>query len=63
MAEGLSNQDVASQLRLSLATVKTHVGNVLAELNVNNRTQVVITAYEAGLVQPTCSAEGARSAA
>ncbi|MGP3979415.1 response regulator [Streptomyces sp. 8N114] len=50
MAEGLSNQQTASRLRVSLETVKTHVGNVLAKLGANNRTQAVILAYEAGLI-------------
>ncbi|TJZ44525.1 response regulator transcription factor [Streptomyces piniterrae] len=50
MAKGQSNQEAATQLRLSLETVKTHVGNVLAKLGANNRTQAVVLAYEAGLV-------------
>ncbi|MBT2507704.1 response regulator transcription factor [Streptomyces sp. ISL-98] len=50
MAKGLSNQETAKELRVSLETVKTHVGNVLAKLHANNRTQAVILAYEAGLV-------------
>ncbi|MFI9205751.1 response regulator [Streptomyces sp. NPDC053048] len=50
MAEGHSNQGAATALRLSLETVKTHVGNVLTKLDANNRTQAVVMAYEAGLL-------------
>ena len=52
MAAGLSNSDIAVDLVISLETVKTHVGNVLAKLGATNRTQAVITAYESGLVVP-----------
>ncbi|MFH9821052.1 response regulator [Streptomyces sp. NPDC017230] len=52
MARGLSNQDIAAQLVLSLETVKTHVGNVLAKLGVGNRTQAVVLAFETGVVDP-----------
>ncbi|WP_327324989.1 response regulator transcription factor [Streptomyces sp. NBC_01210] len=50
MAKGRSNQEAATQLRVSLETVKTHVGNVLTKLSATNRTQAVVIAYEAGLV-------------
>ncbi|MGW7368387.1 response regulator [Streptomyces sp. NPDC054841] len=50
MAKGKSNQEAATELRVSLETVKTHVGNVLTKLDANNRTQAVVMAYEAGLV-------------
>lgn len=49
MAEGLTNQQVAEVLTVSLETVKTHVGNVLTKLGAGNRTQAVILAFEAGL--------------
>ncbi|MFI0819328.1 response regulator [Streptomyces sp. NPDC021098] len=49
MAEGLTNQRIAEVLTVSLETVKTHVGNVLAKLGAGNRTQAVILAFEAGL--------------
>nr|WP_234326185.1 response regulator transcription factor [Streptomyces sp. NRRL S-337] len=52
MAKGQSNQEAAAQLRVSLETVKTHVGNVLAKLGASNRTQAVVLAYEEGLVGP-----------
>ncbi|WP_405803828.1 response regulator [Streptomyces sp. NBC_01187] len=50
MAQGRSNQEAAAELRVSLETVKTHVGNVLAKLGAGNRTQAVVLAYEGGLV-------------
>ncbi|WP_432036066.1 response regulator [Streptomyces cucumeris] len=49
MARGLSNQEIADELTVSLETVKTHVGNVLAKLGTGNRTQAVILAFQAGL--------------
>jgi DNA-binding NarL/FixJ family response regulator len=52
MAAGLSNAGIAAELVISLETVKTHVGNVLAKLGAANRTQAVITAYESGVVVP-----------
>ena len=49
MATGLSNDEIASELVVSLATVKTHVGNVLTKLGVRDRTQAVVVAHDAGL--------------
>ncbi|MFF5227793.1 response regulator [Dactylosporangium sp. NPDC000521] len=50
IARGLSNVEIAGQLSLSLATVKTHVSRLLAKLEVRDRAQLVIVAYETGLV-------------
>jgi DNA-binding NarL/FixJ family response regulator len=52
MATGLSNVEISGQLFVSIQTVKTHVGNVLAKLHARDRTQAVITAYESGFVIP-----------
>lgn len=52
VATGLSNAEIAGQLFVSLETVKTHVGNVLAKLGARDRTQAVIAAYESGFITP-----------
>ncbi|MFE9174341.1 response regulator [Streptomyces kebangsaanensis] len=50
IARGLSNTEITEHLHLSLATVKTHIGRLLAKLNARDRAQLVIVAYETGLV-------------
>jgi len=52
MGQGLSNAELATELALSEATVKTHVARIFAKLTLRDRAQAVVLAYETGLVSP-----------
>ena len=51
IAGGLSNQEIAEHLHVGLGTVKTHVGRLLSKLSARDRAQLVMVAYESGLVR------------
>ena len=52
LAQGQSNREIASELFLSESTIKIHVGHILAKLNLRDRVQAVVEAYESGLITP-----------
>jgi DNA-binding NarL/FixJ family response regulator len=52
VAEGLSNEEIAERLFVSPATAKTHVSRAMIKLNARDRAQLVVLAYESGLVRP-----------
>lgn len=58
IAQGLSNTELGEHLTLSRGTVKTHIGRLLAKLGARDRAQLVIAAYETGLVTPNTAAPG-----
>jgi DNA-binding NarL/FixJ family response regulator len=53
VAQALSNSEIAATLHLTEATVKTHVGRILAKLGMRDRVQLVVFAYDIGLVRPS----------
>jgi DNA-binding NarL/FixJ family response regulator len=52
MAHGLTNREMAAEMMLGEATIKTHVARVLTKLGLRNRVQAVIYAYESRLIEP-----------
>jgi DNA-binding NarL/FixJ family response regulator len=53
VGEGLSNQEIAARLVLSPATARTHVSRAMVKLRARDRAQLVVVAYQTGLVSPT----------
>jgi DNA-binding NarL/FixJ family response regulator len=56
VARGLSNAEIADELFMSHATAKTHVSRLLTKLDARDRAQLVVVAYESGVVKPGTSA-------
>ncbi|MGO4429648.1 response regulator transcription factor, partial [Streptomyces sp. MCAF7] len=52
VAAGLTNDEIAARLVLSPATAKTHVSRIMTKLAVRDRSQLVVLAYESGMVSP-----------
>ena len=48
----MSNDEIAAELVISPATVRTHVGRIMVKLDAHDRAQLVVAAYESGLVKP-----------
>lgn len=60
LARGVTNDEIATELVIEVATVKTHVNRILAKLDLRSRAQAVVAAYETGLVQPGDAAPRSR---
>jgi DNA-binding NarL/FixJ family response regulator len=52
VADGLSNAEIAAELVLTAATVKTHIGRLLTKLSARDRAQLVVIAYQSGFLRP-----------
>ena len=61
VAGGLSNEEIAGQLHLSPLTAKTHVSRIMTKVSARDRAQLVVLAYETGLVAPRASRLGRES--
>jgi DNA-binding NarL/FixJ family response regulator len=61
VARGLSNREVANELVVEESTIRTHVKRILMKLDLRDRVQIVIFAYESGVNRPAAAAEGAPS--
>ena len=55
VAHGHNNAEIAKRLVLSEATVKTHIGRILSKLELRDRVQIVVFAYETGLITPAAA--------
>ena len=53
IAKGMSYQEIANELSVSLSTVKTHASNIFSKMDVQRRTQAVMLAQKSGLIHPT----------
>lgn len=53
IAKGMSYQEIADQLSVSLSTIKTHASNIFSKMDVQRRTQAVMLAQKTGLIHPT----------
>lgn len=60
MAQGLSNAEIAAELYLSEATIKSHIARVLAKLGLRDRVQIAVYAFEYGIVRPGHEADRGR---
>lgn len=58
VATGLSNQDIAERLFVTPVTVKTHANRAMAKLDARDRAQLVVIAYETGMVRPGAQQTG-----